>query len=61
MILADPTQIHQLIMNLCTNARHAIGDHGGVIEVALDVVDIDENSADTICGSKLWQISKAHC
>ncbi|MBU0971451.1 MAG: response regulator [Proteobacteria bacterium] len=28
-ILADPTQIHQVIMNLCTNAFHAMEDTGG--------------------------------
>jgi len=28
-VLADPTQMHQVIMNLCTNAYHAMGDRGG--------------------------------
>jgi PAS domain S-box-containing protein len=35
-ILADPTQIHQVIMNLCTNAAHAMKDKGGMIEVRLN-------------------------
>jgi PAS domain S-box-containing protein len=34
-ILADPSQIHQLIMNLCTNAYHAMREKGGKIEVTL--------------------------
>ncbi|MDR3553429.1 MAG: PAS domain S-box protein [Syntrophobacteraceae bacterium] len=34
-ILADPTQMHQVLMNLCTNAAHAMQDQGGVLEVAL--------------------------
>ena len=34
-VLADPTQIHQVIMNLCTNAYHAMRDRGGVLEVAM--------------------------
>lgn len=34
-ILADPTQIHQLLMNLCTNANHAMKDKGGTLEVRL--------------------------
>ncbi len=34
-VLADPTQIHQIIMNLCTNAYHAMQDHGGLLEVTL--------------------------
>ncbi len=34
-ILADATQIHQIIMNLCTNAYHAMREKGGIIGVAL--------------------------
>jgi PAS domain S-box-containing protein len=34
-VLANPTQIHQIVMNLCTNARHAIGDRPGRIDVRL--------------------------
>ena len=34
-IKGDPVQLHQLIMNLCTNAAHAIGDKGGEISVSL--------------------------
>ncbi|MEW6657114.1 MAG: PAS domain S-box protein [Thermodesulfobacteriota bacterium] len=35
-VLADPTQIHQVIMNLCTNACQAMQERGGVLEVTLD-------------------------
>ncbi|MGC8493574.1 MAG: PAS domain-containing hybrid sensor histidine kinase/response regulator [Syntrophobacteraceae bacterium] len=35
-VLADPTQLHQVLMNLCTNAGHAMRDKGGVLEVMLD-------------------------
>jgi len=34
-VLADPTQIHQVLMNLCTNAAHAMREKGGVLEVSL--------------------------
>lgn len=34
-ILADPTQIHQILMNLCTNAHHAMKQEGGILEVSL--------------------------
>lgn len=34
-ILANPTQIHQVVMNLCTNAAHAIPPKGGLIDVSL--------------------------
>ena len=38
-LLADPTQMHQVLMNLCTNAAHAMQDKGGVLEIRLtDIV-----------------------
>lgn len=40
-VLADPTQMHQVIMNLCTNADHAMRERGGVLGVSLDVVYVD--------------------
>jgi PAS domain S-box-containing protein len=35
-ILADPTQIHSVVMNLITNAYHAMAENGGVLTVALE-------------------------
>ena len=35
MILIDPTQLHQIVMNLCTNAYHAMRQSGGVLSVTL--------------------------
>jgi PAS domain S-box-containing protein len=32
-VLADPTQIHEIVMNLCTNAAHAMNDDKGVLEI----------------------------
>lgn len=40
-IEADPTQIHQILMNLCTNAHHAMREEGGILEVTLTNVDMD--------------------
>ncbi len=34
-ILADPTRIHQIVMNLCTNAYHAMEETGGTLSLAL--------------------------
>jgi CheY-like chemotaxis protein/anti-sigma regulatory factor (Ser/Thr protein kinase) len=34
-VMADPTQIHQIVMNLCTNAAHAMKDTGGRLTVSL--------------------------
>ncbi len=42
--LADPTQIHQVLMNLCTNAHHAMIDGGGVLTVSLSDILIDSAS-----------------
>lgn len=48
-IMGDPTQIHQVIMNLCTNAYHAMQESGGTLEVALKEVDISfENSLERV-------------
>lgn len=43
-ILADPTQIHQIVMNLCTNASHAMEKEGGLLEVTLDQFSLGEDS-----------------
>jgi len=45
VVLADPTQIHQVIMNLCTNAGYAMQDKGGILEISLVDVDLDVKSA----------------
>ncbi|MFZ5774941.1 MAG: PAS domain S-box protein [Thermodesulfobacteriota bacterium] len=43
-VLADPTQIHQVVMNLCTNAYHAMRDNdAGVLSVSLRSVEIAED------------------
>jgi|GEM_PF-942973 len=35
-VLADPTQIHQVVMNICTNTDHAMRDKGGILQVSLN-------------------------
>jgi len=45
VIIADSTQIHQVIMNLCTNAGHAMREHGGLLEMKLSNIELDEQSA----------------
>jgi PAS domain S-box-containing protein len=44
-VLADPGQIHQVLMNLGINASHAIGRAQGTITAELDEVQIDASSA----------------
>ncbi len=43
-MMADATQIHQVIINLCTNAAHAMADSGGKLIVKLEEFEIDETS-----------------
>ncbi|MBN2568920.1 MAG: response regulator [Deltaproteobacteria bacterium] len=40
-VLVDPIQIHQVILNLCNNAAHAMQKKGGMLEVSLEDVDLD--------------------
>ena len=44
IIEADPSQIHQVLMNLCTNAAHAIDEKDGVLEISLANVELDQNA-----------------
>ena len=44
-ILGDPTQIHQIMINLCTNATHAMENDGGILEVTLENTEVDEDTA----------------
>jgi signal transduction histidine kinase/ActR/RegA family two-component response regulator len=39
-IVADPAQVHELIVNLATNAAHAIGAGGGTIDVCLGTTSL---------------------
>jgi len=39
-VVGDSTQLHQIMMNLCTNAIHAMGEHG-TLRVSLEPADID--------------------
>ncbi len=44
-VMADATQVEQVLMNLCTNAWHALGGKPGRVAVALDAVDLDVAAA----------------
>ena len=45
LILSDPSQIHQILMNLCTNASHALYDNKGLLKISLEDLDVDEETA----------------
>ncbi|XPS83819.1 two component system sensor histidine kinase, hybrid [Desulfosarcina variabilis str. Montpellier] len=42
-VLADPIGIHQIVMNLCTNAGHAMSKAGGLLTVSVEDVTLTEN------------------
>ena len=42
-VLADPTQINQIVMNLCTNAAYAMREKGGVLELILAAEHINKD------------------
>lgn len=46
-VLADPTQIHQIVMNLGTNAYHAMQESGGTLQVTLDNLHVNTELAAT--------------
>ena len=39
-VLADPTELHQVIMNLCTNAEYAMREKGGILSIRLDRIQV---------------------
>jgi two-component system, cell cycle sensor histidine kinase and response regulator CckA len=54
MVCGDSTQIHQILLNLCVNARDAMGEKGGVLRIAIENTEVDkataENNADATAG-----------
>ena len=44
-VMTDPTHIHQVIMNLCVNAAHAMKEKGGLLKVSLEDVTINAKKA----------------
>ena len=46
-VLIDPTQLHQILMNLCTNAFHAMEEKGGALSLSLKKVSFDASTLPT--------------
>ncbi len=46
LIMGDPTRVHQVLMNLCTNAGHAMEEHGGVLVVSLSNMELYSDFTD---------------
>ncbi len=47
VVIVDPTQIHQLVMNLCTNSYHAMEDTGGSLTIRLHDQKSDKRPQET--------------
>lgn len=45
LVLADPGQLQQVLMNLCTNAKDAMMDTGGILELGLRAVAFQSDTA----------------
>jgi len=45
IVVADPTHVHQAVINLCTNAIHAMSDRHGKLRIAVENVAIDASYA----------------
>ena len=53
VILGDPTRIHQVLVNLCVNAAHAMIQTGGLLEVTLSDVVLEAQYSEMSAGSYL--------
>ncbi len=40
LVMANPTQIQQILINLCTNAAHAMKENGGILTIEMGPVDV---------------------
>jgi PAS domain S-box-containing protein len=49
-VLADPTEMHQVVVNLCTNAWKALPGGAGVVQVSLEAVTLDEDACTRLHG-----------
>ena len=45
IVMTDPTQINQIVMNLCTNGAHAMEGHKGRLDITLETCPIDADTA----------------
>jgi PAS domain S-box-containing protein len=50
LVLADPVQIQQILLNLSSNGAHAIGSSGGILEIRLESRSLSEAEAESIGG-----------
>ena len=51
MVTGDSTQLHQILLNLCVNARDAMGEIGGKLRITLENIEVDEHLVRTNPGA----------
>jgi len=49
LVMAEPAQIHQILMNLCANAYHAMREKGGLLNINLTQIVIDATAPPDLC------------
>ncbi|WP_073613346.1 response regulator [Desulfopila aestuarii] len=59
LIKADPSRIHQVLMNLCTNAAHAMQEKGGTLRVELDKVEPNDQGFSHLGGQRCIRLRVA--
>jgi PAS domain S-box-containing protein len=57
-ILADPSQVHQLVMNLCANSYHAMREKGGTLEVRIERSEVGTEEAARVEGLRPGSYAK---
>ncbi|MCF6239058.1 MAG: PAS domain S-box protein, partial [Candidatus Marinimicrobia bacterium] len=58
-VLANPVQIQQIIMNLCTNAFHTMNDHGGDLTISLKRIHGEHATKETLPSSTCIELKVA--
>ena len=65
IVIADPVQIHQMVMNLCVNSFQAMQDLGGVLTIELDSVEVSSKTVHLIkknmAAAKYVQLNISDC
>ena len=52
MVLADAAQIHQILMNLCMNASHAMREKGGVLNISISETSLSDSDPAPVPGMR---------
>ena len=52
-VLADSTQLHQVVINLCTNAEYAMREKGGLLEITLEDSEVTEEKVRSVSGLRV--------